>query len=333
MIRRRNFVTGALALAAVPFAARAQQVRTARIALASPGNVAEDMVEGGQADYAAFLVEMRRLGYQEGVNLVVERHGGRGRADPYVSLAREIVASQPDVIVARSTPLIAALKAATTTIPIVASINDPVASGLVASLARPGGNITAFTGDAGPELHGKVLELLRDSVPGASRLAYLESRALWEGPGGTMIRAGVERLGATLVPVIIDPPLDERAYREAFALIARERVDAVYVGNASENIAAIGLIAELAYAARLPGSHLFSAFPRAGGLMSYGPDLVANWRGMAGYVDRILKGQSPATLPVQLPREFHFVVNLKTARSLGLTIPERMLAIATEVIE
>src|SRR5262249_14835420 len=142
-----------------------------------------------------------------------------------------------------------------------------------------------------------------------------------------------QRLGMQLIPVLLDHPVTPTSYRDAFDTMIREGADTLYLGNASENYTNGSLIAQLALAARLPGTFLDALFPRAGGLMSYGPDLRPQFRGMAGYVDRILRGASPADLPVQLPRTFDFVVNLTTARALGLTIPERLLVFATEVIE
>jgi putative tryptophan/tyrosine transport system substrate-binding protein len=333
-VTRRAFTAGALALASAPFAARAQAPgKVNRVALVSVGLAAADMVEGGSQTHSAFLVELRRLGYVEGQNLIVERHSGRDRADPYGSLARTVVESQPEVIVTSATPLVAALKGLTTTIPIVANVNDPVASGLVASLARPGGNITAFTVDAGPELNGKALQLLKNAIPAASHVAYLDLRAMWELPGAATSRASAQGLGVTLVPVLLNNPVTEASYRDAFSAIAREQVDALYVGPTNENYSNLGLIADLALTARLPSACLDPRFSRSGGLLSYGPDLRASWRGIAGYVDRILKGAKPADLPVQLPTVFEFIVNLKTAKALGITLPESIMVSATEVIE
>ncbi len=172
-MNRRAFAAGAAALAAMPWAARAQQQsgKAHRMAYVSLSRPTSDMTEDSRIpSQAAFFTEMRRLGYAEGRNLIVERHSGQGRTDPYREFAREVVESHPDVIVANATPFVAALKALTTTIPIVGAVNDPVASGLVASLARPGGNVTAFTTDAGAEINGKALELLRDAKPTAARL-------------------------------------------------------------------------------------------------------------------------------------------------------------------
>jgi putative tryptophan/tyrosine transport system substrate-binding protein len=333
-VHRREVVTGGLALATTPFGLRAQQPkRIERIALVTTGTSAAEMVAGGFPSWSAFLLEMRRLGYVEGQNLVIDRHSGQGRADPYASLAREVVESRPDVIVAGGTPLVAALKALTTTIPLVVAVPDPVVTGLVASLGRPGGNITGFTPDAGPEFNAKILQLLHETVPGAVRMAYLDVRMMWELPAALAVRDAAVRLGLLLIPILLDPPVTERSYRDAFAAMERERVEAIYLGFTSENIAHVPLVANLAAASRLPAVFLENRFAQAGGLMSYGPDASAIFRSMAGYVVRILRGEKPADLPVQLPRDFEFIINLKTARALDLKIPEHLLIFATEVIE
>jgi putative tryptophan/tyrosine transport system substrate-binding protein len=337
MIGRRPLAAGMLALAAAPFGARAQvpqQRSLPRLAVIHPSLSVEELVDGGpNANWSAFFQELRRIGYVEGSNLIVERYSGRASADPYAKPAREAVESRPDVIVATSSPVAIALKALTSTIPIVVNVNDPVASGLVASLARPGANISGFASDGEPALNGKVVQLLKNTVPSATRLAYVDARSMWGLPGAEAARESATALGLTFVPVLLDNPITERSYQDAFATIARERIDAVYLGNSVESINFGRTIARLAMSARLPTAQFELSFARGGGLISYGPDLRINFRGVAGYVDRVLKGARPADLPVQLPRDFEFIINLQTARAIGLEPPGNVLALATEVIE
>lgn len=328
--RRALLAAGASVFA--PSIGRAQP-RMRRIAMASPSHRVSDMAIGPNSEFTAFLQELRRRGHVEGSTLAIARFTGIGRGDPYASIAREVVAGDPEVIVARSTPLVAAIREVTRTIPIVAALNDPVASGLVESLARPGGNLTAFSTDAGPEMNAKHLQLMRDFVPRASRIGLLDVKAMWDLPGAAAVREGARRLNVTLLPFLLDHPVTPSSYDAAFVDIMRTRVDALLVGAAAENFANMEQIATQALRAELPSIYVDSRYARAGGLMSYGPDIRIVWRGLADYVDRILRGASPRDLPVQLPREFEFVVNVSTAERLGLGMPEAIRVFATEFVE
>jgi putative tryptophan/tyrosine transport system substrate-binding protein len=333
MMNRRMFIAGALALLAAPLAVEAQQAgkvyRLAIVATTLPA--AEYMTDPAVRE---FFVELRRLGYVEGQNLVVERRSALGRPERFPEIAAEVVRLNPDVILAGSNRVLRAVKAATATIPIVGpSLSFPVEYGLATSLARPGANLTGLTDDAGPEIYAKGLELLRDAVPGTSRVANLTTTAMSNGPVGTLLRDGARQLGVTLVPVLMDGPFQEAQYLEAFQTMTRHGAQAVLIGNIGEHFANRRLISELATRHRLPTMAPGREFVGVGSLMTYGVSYPDNWRRAATYVDKILKGAKPADLPIQEPTKFELVINLKTAKALGLTIPPSVLVRADEIIE
>ncbi|HYS92175.1 MAG TPA: ABC transporter substrate-binding protein, partial [Candidatus Acidoferrales bacterium] len=208
-------------------------------------------------------------------------------------------------------------------------VNDPVTDGLVASLARPGGNVTGVTGTAGPEIEGKRVELLKEALPKIRRVAFLGTKADWEDPFGKSAQAAARALRLTLLHAEHTPD----NYEDAFARIVRERPDALLVPNTTSNFARRRLIVDFAIKSRLPGMYYVRNFTEAGGLMSYGPDFRDHFRLAAIYVDKILKGAKPADLPVEQPTKFELVINLKTAKALGLTILPSLLGRADAVIQ
>jgi putative ABC transport system substrate-binding protein len=283
----------------------------------------------------AFRQGLRELGYAEGRNVVIEYRDAEGKSERLPALAAELVALKVDVIVTGGGTLAAlAAKQATKTLPIVfVSVGDPVTSGLVISLARPGGNATGLSVIA-PELAGKRLELITLAVPAVRQVA-----ALWQ-PGSLPERTqedyleGVEvaarALGVRLQKVEARSPVD---IDRAFSAMTRARVDALLVLSSLMLSSERRRLADLAAKNRLPTMFSFRAYVDAGGLMSYGPSVADLFRRAATYVDRILKGAKPADLPVEQPRKFELVINLRAARALGLTIPQSVLARADHVIE
>jgi putative ABC transport system substrate-binding protein len=226
------------------------------------------------------------------------------------------------------------LKTMAAAVPAVAITVDPVGSGVAASLARPGGNVTGFSVDAGSlEFISKRLELFRQAVPTASRLAWLTPRRTLDLPIGNMTREAFRMAGMTLIDTVLEAPIDAAAYRHAFASMTAARVDALWAATVGENLEHRRLIAELTAASRLPSMVGWRENVESGGLMSYGNDVTDTFRRSATYVDRVLKGAKPAELPFQQPTKFELVINLKTAKILGLTIPPSLLARADEVIE
>lgn len=320
-------------LLAPPGTGAQQAEKVHRIAIVSASEPVAEMTEARDPFLRALFSELRRFGYTEGQNLVVERWSGAGRRESYPDVAHEVVRSRPHVIFARSGRLAQAFRAVTTTIPIVTITTDPVELGLATSLARPGGNVTGFSLNVGLEVLGKRLELLKEVVPRASRIAYLAPRAVWEGPWGRFMREAGARAGVTVLGAPLGNSIQEPEYRRAFAAMVPDRPDGLIVSDHGEGVPHRRLIVALAAQARLPAIYSYRAFVEAGGLIAYAADLRELPRQSAGYIDRIFKGANPAELPFQQPTQFELVVNLKTAKALSLTISPSLLVRADQVIE
>ncbi len=336
MMDRRTVLAGALLATATvltaPYLALAQDAAKPRIAIVNATRPVEELTSTGHPMYVAFHDELARRGYVEGETVEIERWSGRDWADRD-ALARAVVASAPDLIYAASGAAIGPhLARATQTIPIVFLGRDPLGYGLVTNLARPGGNVTGISSEPGTEIEGKRLQLIVEAVPSATRVAYLNARWAW-GEVEPRLTQAAAVLGVTIVPVILDPPVDEAAYRRAFDLIAAAGVDALVVGGSQESSSFARLIGELAVAARLPAISPYRDFAEAGGLMTYGVNFPRELRRAAAYVARVLDGENPGDLPVRQPEQFQMIVNLKTAAALGMTIPPKLMIQATEFIE
>jgi ABC-type uncharacterized transport system substrate-binding protein len=273
---------------------------------------------------------LRDLGYVEGKSIVIEYRWAEGKYDRLPNVVAELIALKVDVIVtAGGTPSALAAKHATTTIPIVVTgVGDAVGTGLVASLARPGGNITGLT-DSVPELHAKRLELLKEAVPRTGRVAVLINPANRTRTGLTPLESAARSLKVELQTVDVRRPSE---FERAFSTMAESRVDAVVVMQDALLNANVRLIADLAAKKRLPSSGS-KDFAEAGGVIGYGWNISDNNRRAALFVDKILRGTKPADLPVEQPTKFELVINLKTAKALGLTIPQSVLGRADQVIE
>jgi putative ABC transport system substrate-binding protein len=274
---------------------------------------------------------LRRLGYVDGRNLVVARYSAEGHLDRLADLARTVVDSDPDAIVTHG-PLVNSLRAATTTVPVVAFLADPIRYGIVTNLARPTANITGVSVDTGSELYGKQLQILQEAVPAASKIAYLCSHPDWDGPLGQALRDSGQRLRVA----VIGMPLEEATpsqFQRAFAQMAQQRLDAVMVSPAGEFFANSQLIVDLAASGRLPGMYPYRDFVEGGGLMAYAPDPAELARHLADQVRQVLGGTKPSDIPIYQPNTFKLIVNLKAAQAIGLTVPQLLLAQADEVIE
>ena len=281
--------------------------------------------------YDAFRQGLRDLGYVEGQNIVIERRFAEGRLERFPDLAAELVRLRVNIIVGEVTPAIQAAQRATSTIPIVMSfVGDPVANGFVASLARPGGNITGLSIMA-PELVGKRLELLKEVVPRVSRVAVLWNPANPLGaPQLREVEVAARAFGMRLQPLEARGPSE---FDSAFAAMTRERAGALIVlGDVMFSFHRTR-VAELAAKSRLPAVYTNRGHVEAGGLMSFGPSYADLNRRAASYVDKILKGAKPGDLPVEQPTKFELVINLRTAKALGLTIPNSLLLRASEIIQ
>ena len=321
-MKRRDFITliGGTA-AAWPRAARAQQA----------GKIARIGIIDDSLHWNAFRQGLRDLGYLEGQNIAFEYAYGDGVPERLAEAAAALVRRPVDVIATFGTPASFAAKQATTTIPIVMiSIGDPVGVGLVPSLARPGGNITGNT-ILGPEVGAKRLQVLKEAIPTVSRVAFL-----WNPDNASnvlqfeQIRAAAPTLGVTVISVSVSPRIE---FETAFAAMMKERPDAFAMTAEPVHQIRIAWIMDFVAKNRLPAVYQLSENVRAGGLMSYGASQPDLFRRAAGYVDRILKGEKPADLPVQAPVRYELAINLKTAKALGLEVPPTLLARANEVIE
>ena len=327
-MRRREFITLLGGAAVWPLAARAQQMgkvpRIGYLGSSSP-SLEPHFVE-------AFRQKLRELGHIEGENIAIEYRWAEGQDGRLPDLAAELVRLQPNVIVTAGTPGALAAMQATKTIPIVmASSGDPVGAGLVTSLARPGGHVTGFT-IVGPQIEGKRLDLLKEAVPELSRVAVLWNPSY---PASVSYFNTIENAGRTL-RISLDPVAEVRRANEldnAFFAIASARPRALLVVADRFLLAHRKRIVEFAAAKRLPGMFPYREYVEAGGLMSYAPSNIELFRGAATYVDKILKGAKPGDLPVQEPTKLELIVNLKTSKAIGLTVPESFLLRADELIE
>jgi putative ABC transport system substrate-binding protein len=303
-----------------------QTKKVPRIGLLGISSLSSDSIR-----IEAFRQGLRELGYIEGKHIVIEYRYAEGSLDRLPKLAAELVRLNVDIIVARASPAVRAAKNATSATPIImASVTDAVRSGFVQSLARPGGNITGLTSIM-PELAGKRLELLNETLSKFHRVALLAHSG---GTGSQLYVKEAQDAGqkfrVRIQPFLVNGPEE---FDSAFSAIVKERAGALVVQPFFIGGLGVGRqIAELAIRSRLPTVSDLSRFPDEGGLMSYGPDMVDHTRRAATYVDKILKGAKPAELPVQQPRKFELVINLNTAKQIGLTIPPNVLARADRVI-
>ena len=318
-----------LGLAAWPLVAQAQQpAGTARIGWLAAG-ARHDPV--ARLAHQVFRQELRVLGYAEGQNIAIEQRFADRDLGRLPQLAAELVRLKPDIIVAAPTPAAVAAREATDTIPIVMiNVGDPIGLGLVASLAQPGGNVTGLTSFT-TQLNGKRLELLKEAVPGVSRVAVLWNPAISErAPEFPEVEAAAQSLGLQVISLEAREPGELEA---AFEAASGQRANALLTLDNALLSANRGQLAELVTKSRLPTISDGRFLADAAGLMAYGPDQADQHRLAATFVDKILKGAKPADLPIEQPTKFDFVINLKTARDLGLTIPQSVLQQATETVQ
>jgi putative tryptophan/tyrosine transport system substrate-binding protein len=328
-VKRRKFITllGG-AVAAWPLAARAQQPSgMRRIGLLM--NLAADDPES-QARIGAFLQGLQEFGWAIGRNLRID-YRWAADADRVSKSAAELVALAPDVILANAPPSVIALQRVSRSVPIVfAAVTDPIGMGIAQSLARPGGNATGFT-SAEFGMSAKWLELLKEIAPGVKRVAVLREPG---NPGAMPQFAAIQTVAPMFgVELTLIDLADAGEIERSIDAFARASSGGLIATRTSEAIAHRDLIVALAARHRLPAVYPLRLFATGGGLTSYGPDIVDQYRRAAGYVDRILKGENPADLPVQVPTKYDLVINLKTAKALGLEVPPTLLARADEVIE
>jgi ABC-type uncharacterized transport system substrate-binding protein len=330
-MKRREFIMLLGGTATWPLVARAQQpnrVRRIGVLKNTPASDAQAKVE-----IAAFETELKNLGWREGQNVFIEYRFGAGDASRMAAFAKELVALKPDLLVARSTAAVRPLAAETKTIPIVfIGVSDPVGEGFAASFARPGGNVTGFS-NVESAMAGKWVELLKEIAPALKRVIFMfnpETAPMGGDYYARLVRNAADASGVTAIPAPLHSPAE---IETVIAAHAREPGSSLLLlpdpfGNTHR-----AQIIDLAMQLRVPAIFTFSHMAREGGLMAYGVDNVDLYRRSASYVDRILRGERPSDLPIQAPTRFELVINLKTAKALGLTIPPSLLARADEVIE
>jgi putative tryptophan/tyrosine transport system substrate-binding protein len=278
-----------------------------------------------------FYETLRGLGDVEANNLVVERYSAEGRSERFAALVAEVVSRNPDVIVANHNGLVKAFTTATVTVPIVAIIGDPIATGLAKNLAHPGGNLTGVSINAGDEIYGKRLQILKQAMPSLTKVANLVSGGWDQGFGSARREAG-EQLGIALTDRLL-LEVDGAQLRRAFAEMAQQQFDAVIVDESGSFLAQRAIVVELAEKHRLPVIYPYRDYVDLGGLMAYAPDLGELAQRMANDVHLILNGAKPGDIPFYQPSKFQLIINMKAVKALELSLPQSLVAGANEVIE
>ncbi len=336
-MKRREFVGligGAAALPCLwPLAARAQQPqRQRRLAFVHSGIPADRLTEGaGPFWMQRFFATLRGLGDVEGSNLVIERFSAEGRSDRFADLVADVVSRKPDVIVSNLNDLIKAFANATVTIPIVMIAGDPIAGGLVTNLARPGGNLTGVSINAGIEIYAKRLQILKEAIPSMARVGHLLS-GNWDDGSWTSLDQGWRRLGVTVTQLLL-LVVDDAELQRTFADIAEQKFDAAIVDEGGSFLAQRAAVVALAEKYRIPMIYPYRDYVEQGGLMALAPDLGELAERMASDVHQILNGAKAGDIPIYQPSKFQMIINLKTAKIIGLDLPATLVARADEVIE
>jgi putative ABC transport system substrate-binding protein len=332
-MRRRDFfgVLSGTALS-LPLGARAQQAqRQHRIAFVHSGIPADLLTEtAGPFWVRQFYQTLRKLGDTEAGNLVVERYSGEGRSDRFAALAAAVVSRNPDVIVANSNGLVKTFMVATATIPIVGITADPIAAGLVTSLAHPGSNFTGVSIDAGFEIVSKRLQILKEALPQATKVAYLLPNT--DDRTASAYREAGQPLGIALTTMIL-PEVNDAQLRHTFAEMAQQQFDAALVDENGSFLALRALIVELAEKHRLPVIYPYRDYADLGGLITYAPDLGELAQRLANDVHQILNGAKAGDIPFYQPTKFQLLINLKAAKILDLKVPSSLLLRADEVLD
>jgi ABC-type uncharacterized transport system substrate-binding protein len=330
-MKRRAFIAGSAALLAMPSMVQAQGTKpTKRLAMIRPAGSVSIMTVNGLPQYAAFFDELRRHGYVEGQNLVVLRFSAEGHQERNGAVIEQAIDNAPDVIFLPSSTMFATIRPS---IPVVVASSDPIAMGFTTSLARPSGNITGITIDAGLEVWGKRLSILREAVGRLSKPHFLALKFMWEGPIGYAARQAAEQLGLSVTPALLPADLTKDTYAPIFEELKASGADGLIVDPTSENLTYRQTITALAARDRLPAIYAHRDFAVDGGLLSYAPDFLDVNRLLAGQIANIFDGAKPADIPFQQPTNYQLVANVKAAQAIGLTLPPSLLSQADEVIE
>jgi putative tryptophan/tyrosine transport system substrate-binding protein len=327
-MKRRDFNVGLVfAGSAIQPVLAQEPTKQRRIAIVAAAGKPENISEAGSGFWRAFFGELRRLGHFEGRDLIFERYSAEGHPGRYSDLAQEVVSLNPDIIFVTGNQLARAFRPWTGTTPIVANMADPLATGIVQSLARPGGYLTGVSEDAGIEIWGKRLQLLKEAVASIARLAYVGVQLARMGATRQAVESAAQRLGLSVTGVSVEEP-SPAEYRRLSAALIEQSPDAVVVTYGF----GAGIV-QLMAKQRLPAIYPTRFYTDLGGLLAYGSDAIDTARQIANDVHQILGGVKPGDIPIYQATKFEFVINLKTANELGLTLPQSLLAFADEVIE
>ena len=330
-MKRRGFLASVGALLMPLVAGAQQQGKMFRVGVLSSGrSQGAGNALGGDSYLGALTERLRDFGYGLGINLQLDKRYAEGKLERLPALAAELVAAEVDAILAAGNPAVQAARHATKTIPIVMISADPVAAGFVPKLAHPGGNLTGLSVDAGLAIWSKRLQLLKECAPAVRRVGVLSRTGGQKGAWVQELGAAASRLGVALVHAGAQSARD---FTSAFAALSKGQIDALIASDTPLNVQYRHLIIEFASSRRLPAVYANREAAEDGGLMAYGVNLIAIYRNAATYIDRIFKGAVPGELPVEQPTQFEMVINMKTARALGLTIPQSVLIRASRVIE
>jgi putative tryptophan/tyrosine transport system substrate-binding protein len=327
-MRRRDLIAGLLATTAASALQAAEQNKVRRLAACS-----QNLLDFSTPPWAWLFDRLQQMGFAEGKTLIIDRYATEGRPDRYAEVARNIVQANPDVIaLGFDHEFILQVARETSTIPIIATFGDPVAAGIVKNMARPERNISGVSLDAGIEMQGKHLEILRQAVPSASRIAYLSNRTEWEGAWGEAVREAGQRLGVSIVGVPMERSAGDAEYRQAFETMARQSVQALMANGLPPNFEHRDLILDLAVKYRLPSITWWTDL-NAAICLAYTPDYPYYFHLWADEVGKALNGVAPADIPIQQATKLMLTVNLKTAKAIGLDVPATLILRADKVIE
>ncbi|WP_247299706.1 MULTISPECIES: ABC transporter substrate-binding protein [unclassified Bradyrhizobium] len=328
MMTRRSLAFGLLATATF---ARAASGKVWRVAVVHPSELPENLTENGRRSISSFFRQLKRLGYVENQNIIVERYSAFGRIEAYNDLARKVVETRPDVIVSMHDALSNAFKLLTRSIPVASISADPIKLGIVSSLSRPEGNITGVSADAGYEVFGKRLQFLTETVGKLSNTRFVAAPAQRTAPHWKFAEQAAKEAN---VPISIAPieNYTPAEYERMFAQVEAEKVDGLFFPTNPEHITNRKLIVELAANHRIPAIYNYRDFVEAGGLMAYGVDLTESTRRLAEIVDELLKGKKPGDIPISQPTKFELLLNRQAADKLNLNFPATLLSIADETI-
>jgi putative ABC transport system substrate-binding protein len=335
-MKRREFIFGSMTLwmSTPSFAQDKSTARSRRIVIAhSSSPVSEIRIDGDNPLVNALFDELVKLGWVEGKNMEIVRFSANGRTEHFAPVSEEIVKIGPEVIVANTSAFVRTLKQMTTSIPIVGITADPLAYGLTKSLSRPDGNVTGVSVDAGLELWGKRLSIVRELLPSASRIGFLTIRASWEGPQGQSLLHAARDIGVTILGPPLDDPVQAPEYRRVIDAMHAENADAVIVGDASTNFTYRKEIIAITNELRLPTIFPYREFVDEGGLVAYAVEVRDLWRRAAHCVDALLRGARVSDIPYYQASTFRLIINVEAARRLGLTIPSSLSLRADEMIE